>query len=75
MATGDLQASLDRVRRLLRAVRCPVEADLPGLCRGDCRSLLPLLGYALTSYSKPLAAALADSGLEVSSSCRALTVR
>ena len=35
------------------------------LSAGAHRSLLPILSYALTSYSKPLVAALAEAGFEV----------
>lgn len=69
MATGDLQASLDRVRQQLRRVRCPVDPDVAGLLKGESRSALPLLSHVLTAYSRPLVAALAERGLEVPHAC------
>uniref|UniRef100_F7B215 Centrosomal protein of 44 kDa n=1 Tax=Equus caballus TaxID=9796 RepID=F7B215_HORSE len=65
MATGDLKRSLRNLEQVLRSLNYPEEVDCVGLIKGDTAASLPIISYALTSYSPYVAELLMESNIEL----------
>jgi len=65
-ATGDIEASAQRLSAELRRLRYPAAFDLRGAIAGHTGSLLPALHHALL-FSKPLALHFLQRGYELNS--------
>ncbi|KAM4611734.1 centrosomal protein of 44 kDa isoform 2-T2 [Polymixia lowei] len=65
MSTGDLKGCLRKLDDLLRTIKYPRDVDYNGLSKGDPSACLPIVSFALTSFSPLLAAQLVAAGLEL----------
>ncbi|XP_056591390.1 centrosomal protein of 44 kDa [Triplophysa dalaica] len=65
MATGDLKGCLRKLEACLRSLKYPKEVDYQRLAVGDPSACLPLVSYALSSYSASVAEHLVDYGVEL----------
>uniref|UniRef100_A0A7N6AM45 Centrosomal protein of 44 kDa n=1 Tax=Anabas testudineus TaxID=64144 RepID=A0A7N6AM45_ANATE len=65
LSVGDIQGCLRRLETLLRVIKYPGYVDYSGLSKGEPSAFLPLVSFALTSFSPPLAEQLMADGLEL----------
>ncbi|XP_037620856.1 centrosomal protein of 44 kDa [Sebastes umbrosus] len=65
-STGDVQGGLRKLETLLRVIKYPGHVDYNSLSKGDASASLPIVSFALTSFSPPFAKQLMEAGLELS---------
>ncbi|XP_045903376.1 centrosomal protein of 44 kDa isoform X2 [Micropterus dolomieu] len=65
LSTGDVQGCLRKLETLLRVIKYTGHVDYNGLSKGDPSAFLPIVSFALTSFSPPIAGQLMVAGLEL----------
>ena len=53
--TGDINNNIEKLKKELRLLRYPVEADLKSIIEGQPFAFLPLINFALLQYSEEVA--------------------
>uniref|UniRef100_A0A667WXI5 Centrosomal protein of 44 kDa n=1 Tax=Myripristis murdjan TaxID=586833 RepID=A0A667WXI5_9TELE len=65
LSAGDMKSCLRKLEALLRMIKYHKDVDYCGLSRGDPSAFLPIVSFALTSFSSLLAEQLVAAGLEL----------
>ncbi|KAF7647849.1 hypothetical protein LDENG_00165630 [Lucifuga dentata] len=65
LSTGDVQGCLRKLETLLRVIKYPGHVDYNSLSKGDPSAFLPIVSFALTSFSPVFAEQLVMAGLEL----------
>lgn len=62
---GDINGNIAKLRSQMRHMRFPLQLDMDGLAEGKPAVLLPILHFALLSFSEPFARFLSNRGFEL----------
>jgi hypothetical protein len=65
MATGDIGGNIQQLLRELRTIKYPNAVDEVGVRLGDPVAFLPLLHFCLLQFSKHVALAIVNTGIQV----------